>query len=41
MLTAVAGGTVEAPLLHLAVLSGYAVVSYYFAVVLVRRRLLV
>jgi lipooligosaccharide transport system permease protein len=36
-----AGQELTQPLLHVAVLAGYAVVSYYVAVVLVRRRLLV
>jgi lipooligosaccharide transport system permease protein len=35
----VAGTQLSQPLLHLAVLLGYALVSYYFAVVLVRRKL--
>ncbi len=37
----VAGQELSQPGLHIAVLAGYAVVSYYLAVVLVRRRLLV
>ena len=37
----VAGGTVDSPLLHLAVIAAYTAISYYLAVVLVRRRLLV
>ena len=37
----VAGGSVDAPLLHLSVLCGYTVVSYFLAVSLARRRLLV
>ena len=36
-----AGLPLDAPLLHLSVLAGYAVASYYLAVVLVRRRLVV
>ncbi len=36
----VAGQPLDAPLLHLAVMSAYALVSYYLAVVLVRRRML-
>jgi lipooligosaccharide transport system permease protein len=35
----VAGGVVEQPLLHLAVLAAYAAVGYFVAVVLVRRKL--
>jgi len=35
----VAGTQLDLPLLHMAVLLGYALVSYYFAVVLVRRKL--
>jgi lipooligosaccharide transport system permease protein len=37
----IAGQPLSAPGLHTAVLAGYAAISYYFAVVLVRRRLLV
>jgi lipooligosaccharide transport system permease protein len=37
----VGGGQVGQPLLHLAVLAAYALVSYYIAVVLVRRKLMV
>lgn len=37
----VTGGVVENALLHLGVLAAYAVVSYHFAVLLVRRRLMV
>ncbi len=37
----ITGVPLEAPLLHVAVLAAYAAVSYYLAVVLVRRRLLV
>jgi len=36
----VAGQPLDAPLLHLAVLAAYALVSYYLAVVMVRRRML-
>jgi lipooligosaccharide transport system permease protein len=37
----VGGGEIEQPLLHLGVLAAYAFVSYYVAVVLVRRKLMV
>jgi lipooligosaccharide transport system permease protein len=37
----VTGGAVDNVLLHLGVLATYAVISYHFAVVLVRRRLMV
>jgi lipooligosaccharide transport system permease protein len=35
------GGAVAQPLLHLGVLAAYALVGYYIAVILVRRKLLV
>ena len=37
----VTGIELSQPLLHIAVLAGYALVSFYIAVALVRRRLLV
>lgn len=37
----VTGRAIDQPLLHLAVLSAYAVISYYIAVVMVRKKLLV